>query len=649
MLSPTSGSLRPAGRGRARPELPARRAAGHAARPDGRRDGRGPAWTDERGRPGRRVLRVRRGAAQPPRRPQDRGARKAKPFATTGDWRTGAALRAAVGAAASTRRRGCSRRCGSRSTTNWAALDRLLAQLPRVVKPGGRVGIISFHSLEDRRVKHAFRDRTVGAADEEAGEAGDDEVRDNPRWWSPRSLRYRRRWWHPCRPTRPAHILAAVTCAPTPAEARGPLACVPAAPEMCSDSGRRRAGLLRAAGTGTSTSKPRRARRAPSRWPAAAPKPHDPKPAPPKSLTSAADQPVKVDPSPGMCRSSRTSACPLTSRGRRRTRPTRPRPRASRAHQPRRSRSRPGAEPTRRTSPSCRWRSSSRPPTRRSRRPTAMPRSGHRQDRPASPASSCRSRRPAGRPGLLSVGTGPVALNVASPSVAGFFLSVGGSLTSGIGGGAMSGGSLSPPVGFLSAGGLMSGGRTGAGAVSVLSAVGTLMSMGGLMSGMTGTSGVGGSTFTGWIGGRVMSESILRRGRLRVVGLRGGDGRRLGVRRARRGFDVLVPVPAAGRGQPERRPGSGRASGAAGRRPRSAGPRPGWGRRPRRPGRATALLSTGLPPMPASLRHAASHSGPAGCPAPRPRPPSPASSSPAPRPRGPGRPASPAGPPASGS
>jgi 16S rRNA (cytosine1402-N4)-methyltransferase len=62
------------------------------------------------------------------------------------------------------------------------SLERLLAQLPRIVKPGGRAGIISFHSLEDRRVKQAFQDRTVWEpVTKKPVQAGDDEVRDNPR------------------------------------------------------------------------------------------------------------------------------------------------------------------------------------------------------------------------------------------------------------------------------------------------------------------------------------------------------------------------------------------------------------------------------------------------------------------------------------
>jgi 16S rRNA (cytosine1402-N4)-methyltransferase len=62
------------------------------------------------------------------------------------------------------------------------ALDRLLAVLPRCVRPGGRVAVISFHSLEDRRVKNAFRDKAVWEAlTKKPVQAGDEEVRANPR------------------------------------------------------------------------------------------------------------------------------------------------------------------------------------------------------------------------------------------------------------------------------------------------------------------------------------------------------------------------------------------------------------------------------------------------------------------------------------
>jgi 16S rRNA (cytosine1402-N4)-methyltransferase len=37
-------------------------------------------------------------------------------------------------------------------------LERLLAVAPQLLKPGGRIAIISFHSGEDRRVKKSFRD-----------------------------------------------------------------------------------------------------------------------------------------------------------------------------------------------------------------------------------------------------------------------------------------------------------------------------------------------------------------------------------------------------------------------------------------------------------------------------------------------------------
>lgn len=62
------------------------------------------------------------------------------------------------------------------------ALDRLLTALPAVVKTGGRAGIISFHSLEDRRVKQAFRDSAVWTPKtKKPVEASDAETATNPR------------------------------------------------------------------------------------------------------------------------------------------------------------------------------------------------------------------------------------------------------------------------------------------------------------------------------------------------------------------------------------------------------------------------------------------------------------------------------------
>lgn len=77
-----------------------------------------------------------------------------------------------------------------------ANLDRLLAVLPSVLKPGGIAAIISFHSGEDRRVKAAFRDGVrAGIYEAESREpitASEDEQADNPRARSAK-LRWARR------------------------------------------------------------------------------------------------------------------------------------------------------------------------------------------------------------------------------------------------------------------------------------------------------------------------------------------------------------------------------------------------------------------------------------------------------------------------
>lgn len=65
------------------------------------------------------------------------------------------------------------------------ALQAFLLKAPQCLRPGGRIGVISFHSGEDRLVKHAFRDGyRAGVYESTAREVvvpGSREIRENPR------------------------------------------------------------------------------------------------------------------------------------------------------------------------------------------------------------------------------------------------------------------------------------------------------------------------------------------------------------------------------------------------------------------------------------------------------------------------------------
>jgi 16S rRNA (cytosine1402-N4)-methyltransferase len=66
-------------------------------------------------------------------------------------------------------------------------LDVALRRLPDILAVGGRLAIISFHSLEDRRVKHSFRsDSRLRALTNKPIRPGESEINQNPRCRSAR-------------------------------------------------------------------------------------------------------------------------------------------------------------------------------------------------------------------------------------------------------------------------------------------------------------------------------------------------------------------------------------------------------------------------------------------------------------------------------
>ena len=63
-------------------------------------------------------------------------------------------------------------------------LDALLASIPKLVKPGGRVVVVTFMSLEDRRVKQSFqalaKDGRAKILTRHVVRPSEEETRENP-------------------------------------------------------------------------------------------------------------------------------------------------------------------------------------------------------------------------------------------------------------------------------------------------------------------------------------------------------------------------------------------------------------------------------------------------------------------------------------